>query len=124
MKAINILKNHIRDLEKIVLVFDEYAMYKSRDESKKAIQELTQVIGELEEKKMNTLIESIKTTSEYSKYIQAKKDLKDVLKGGKDYHSCSFMDISIRDDRFEARKKELIECIGIFILNKIEEVNG
>ena len=124
MKAINILKNHIRDLEKMVLVFDEYAMYKSRDESKKAIQELTQVIGELEEKKMNTLIESIKTTSEYSKYIQAKKDLKDVLKGGKDYHSCSFMDISIRDDRFEARKKELIECIGIFILNKIEEVNG
>ena len=124
MKAINILKNHILDLEKMVLVFDEYAMYKSRDESKKAIQELTQVIGELEEKKMNALIESIKTTSEYSKYIQAKKDLKDVLKGGKDYHSCSFMDISIRDDRFEARKKELIECIGIFILNKIEEVNG
>ena len=124
MKAINILKNHILDLEKMVLVFDEYAMYKSRDESKKAMQELTQVIGELEEKKMNTLIESIKTTSEYSKYIQAKKDLKDVLKGGKDYHSCSFMDISIRDDRFEARKKELIECIGIFILNEIEELNG
>ena len=124
MKAINILKNHILDLEKMVLVFDECAMYKSRDESKKAIQELTQVIAELEEKKINTLIESIKTTSEYSKYIQAKKDLKDVLKGGKDYHSCSFMDISIRDDRFETRKKELIECIGIFILNKIEEVNG
>ena len=81
-------------------------------------------LAELEEKKMNDLIESIKTTSEYSKYIQAKKDLKDVLKGGKDYHSCSFMDISIRDDRFEARKKELIECIGIFILYKIEEVNG
>ena len=35
MKAINTLKNHIRDLEKMVLVFDEYAMYKSRDESKK-----------------------------------------------------------------------------------------
>ena len=49
MKAINILKNHIRDLEKMVLVFDEYAMYKSRDESKKAIQELTQVIVELED---------------------------------------------------------------------------
>ena len=75
-------------------------------------------------REIKDLIESIKTTSEYSKYIQAKRDLKDVLKGGKDYHSCSFMDISIRDDRFEARKKELIECIGIFILNKIEEVNG
>ena len=85
---------------------------------------LTQVISEPVGKKMNDLIDSIKATSEYSKYIQAKKDLKDVLKGGKDYHSCSFMDISIRDDRFEARKKELIKCIGIFILNKIEEVNG
>lgn len=72
---------------------------------------------------MKDLIESIKTTSEYSKYIQAKKDLKDVLKGGKDYHSCSFIDISIRNVRFEVRKKELIECIGIFILNRIEEVN-
>ena len=49
MKAIDILRNHIRDLEKMILVFDEYAMYKSRDESKKAIQELTQVIVELED---------------------------------------------------------------------------
>ena len=49
MKAIDILRNHIRDLEKMVLVFDEYAMYKSRDESKIAIQELTQVIAELED---------------------------------------------------------------------------
>lgn len=49
MKAVDILRNHIRDLEKMVLVFDEYAMYKSRDESKKAIQELTQVIVELED---------------------------------------------------------------------------
>ena len=72
---------------------------------------------------MKDLIESIKATSEYSKYIQAKKYLKDVLKGGKDYHSCSFMDIRTRDDRFEARKKELIECIGTFVLNQIEE-NG
>lgn len=70
---------------------------------------------------MTDLIESIKITSVYSKYIQAKKDLKDVLKGGKDYHSCSFMDISTRDERFNARKKELIEYIGISILNKIEE---
>lgn len=48
MKAIDILKNHIRDLEKMVLVFDEYAMYKSRDETNKAIQELTEAIAELE----------------------------------------------------------------------------
>lgn len=31
---------------------------------------------------------TVKNLSEYSKYIQAKKDLKDVLKRGKDYHSC------------------------------------
>ena len=48
-------------------------------------------------REIKDLIESIKTTSEYSKYIQAKKDLKDMLKGGKDYHSCAFMDISIRE---------------------------
>ena len=70
---------------------------------------------------MNDLVKSIKTTSEYYKYIQAKEDLKDVLKGGKYHYSCSFMDISVRDDRLEARKKELIEYIGAFVLNKIEE---
>ena len=71
---------------------------------------------------MKDLIESIKTTSKYSKYIQAKKDLKDVLKGGKDYHCCSIMDISVRDDRLKARKKELIKYIGTLVLNKIEEI--
>ena len=125
MKAIEILNKLVKAEH-----WEDY--YPSKNQCKEAIKELEKLVkensedrlAELEEKKMNDLIESIKTTSEYSKYIQAKKDLKDVLKGGKDYHSCSFMDISIRDDRFEARKKELIECIGIFILNKIEEVNG
>ena len=70
---------------------------------------------------MNDLIKSIKVTSEYSRYIQAKEDLKDVSVGGKDYPYCSFMDISVRDDRLKARKKELIECIGTFVLNKIED---
>ena len=36
MKAIDIFKNHFRCLEKMVLVFDEYAMYKSMGESKKS----------------------------------------------------------------------------------------
>ena len=49
MKALELLKNHICDLEKMILVFDEYAMYKSSDETKKAIQELTQAIEELED---------------------------------------------------------------------------
>lgn len=49
MKAIDTLKNHICDLEKMILVFDEYATYKSSDETKKAIQELTQAIEELED---------------------------------------------------------------------------
>ena len=48
MKALELLRNHIHDLEMMILVFDEYAMYKSRDETRKAIQELTQVIEELE----------------------------------------------------------------------------
>lgn len=48
MKAIDTLKNHIRDLEKMVLVFDEYSMHKTKDETKKAIQELTEAIIELE----------------------------------------------------------------------------
>ena len=50
MKAINTLKNHIRDLEKMVLVFDEYAINQEMNQ-KKAIQELTQVIVELEDLK-------------------------------------------------------------------------
>ena len=64
MKAIDILRNHIRDLEKMVLVFDEYAMYKSRDESKKVIQALTQVIVELEDLKNsnNELLKGLKST--------------------------------------------------------------
>ena len=127
MKALKILKNASG-----IKGFSELQLIISKDKLDEAIKELEKLVkensedrlAELEGKKINNLIESIKTTSEYSKYIQAKKDLKDVLKGGKDYHSCSFMDISIRDDRFEARKKELIEYIGIFILNKIEEVNG
>ena len=49
MKAIDTLKNHICDLEKMILVFDEYATYKSSDKKKKAIQELTQAIEELED---------------------------------------------------------------------------
>ena len=127
MKALEILKEKLTTL---CMSFN--GVWISQEELDEAAKEIEKIVkdqsedrlAELEGKKINNLIESIKTTSEYSKYIQAKKDLKDVLKGGKDYHSCSFMDISIRDDRFEARKKELIEYIGIFILNKIEEVNG
>ena len=70
---------------------------------------------------MEDLIEQIKTTGEYSRYIQAKEDLEDVAPGGKNYPYCSFMDILARDDRFEARKKELIKYIGTFVLNKIQE---
>ena len=35
----------------------------------------------------------------------------------------AFMDISVRDDRLKARKKELIKYIGTFVFNQIEE-NG
>ena len=48
LKALEILKDHIIDLENMALIFEEYCMYKSRDETNKAIQELTEAIDELE----------------------------------------------------------------------------
>ena len=48
LKAIEILKDHIIDLENMALIFEEYCMHKSRDETNKAIQELTEAITELE----------------------------------------------------------------------------
>jgi hypothetical protein len=50
-------------------------------------------------------IEQIKSSEEYLKYLKAKQDLSDVSPGGIHHASCSFMDISVRDDRFENRKK-------------------
>ena len=70
---------------------------------------------------VNNIIEFVKVSNEYSSYIQAKQDLKDVSKGGKHYYECSFMDISVRMDRLEDRKKELITYIGNLILSKIEK---
>ena len=49
MKALEILKNHIIDLEGMVNIFDEYAMLRTRDETKKAIVELNEAIKELED---------------------------------------------------------------------------
>lgn len=85
----------------------------------KESEDIAQTILKFEGKSMTDFIEFIKKTKEYSKYIQAKKYLKDVSKGGKDYHSCSLMDIRLRDDRFKARKKKLIKYIGKLILDKI-----
>lgn len=97
MEAIDILRNHICDLEKMVLVFDEYAMYKSRDELKKAIQELTQVIVELENLQ-NENKSLVKTLEKYDKemimlrkqnqdllntIIQAQESIKNILESNK-----------------------------------------
>lgn len=57
---------------------------------------------------------------EVQDYLNKLQDYKDVCKGGKDYYSCSFMDISIRDDRMEEAKKKAIEALGIIELQKIE----
>ena len=51
--------------------------------------------------------EQIKSSEEYLKYLKAKQDLSDVSPGGIHHASCSFMDISVRDDRFENRKKNI-----------------
>lgn len=45
-------------------------------------------------------------------YKQAEQDYKDVTKGGKDSYTCSFMDISIRSDRLDKAKQELIQILG------------
>ena len=55
------------------------------------------------------------------KYKLAKQDFANVCKGGKDYAACSFMDISIRSDRFEEAKKQLIEELGKAELKRLEE---
>ncbi|WP_157353084.1 hypothetical protein [Aliarcobacter butzleri] len=48
LKALEIIKDHIVDLEGMALIFEEYSMYKTKDETKKAIQELTEAIEKLE----------------------------------------------------------------------------
>lgn len=55
------------------------------------------------------------------KYKQAKQDFADVCKGGKDYSSCSFMDITIRDDRLKEAKKQFIKELGKAELKRLEE---
>ena len=57
---------------------------------------------------------------EVKKYLENLQDFKDVCKGGKDYSSCSFMDISCRSDRMEEAKKKAIEALGKIELEKIE----
>ena len=65
--------------------------------------------------------EQIKSSEEYLKYLKAKQDLSDVSPGGIHHASCSFMDISVRDDRFENRKKTLIEMLGKLIFAELEK---
>ena len=55
-----------------------------------------------------------------NKYLQAKQDLKNVSKGGKDYACCSFMDISVRSERLNIAKQNYINYLGVEALNKKE----
>ena len=66
-------------------------------------------------------IENIKTSDYYLKYLKAKQDFDDVSKGGKDYANCSFMDIVVRDERLENRKKELIEMLGNLVFDDLKK---
>ena len=58
-----------------------------------------------------------------AKYNQAKQDLADVSKGGKNYACCSFMDISVRLERLQEAKSELIQELGTKELEKIDNRN-
>ena len=60
---------------------------------------------------------------EVEDYLNKLQDYKDVCKGGKDYYSCSFMDISVRSDRMEDAKKEAIFALGKIELEKIEKIH-
>ncbi len=60
---------------------------------------------------------------EVKKYLENLQDFKDVCKGGKDYSSCSFMDISCRSDRMEEAKQKAIEALGKIELEKFETNN-
>ena len=73
MKALNILKNHIRDLEKMVLVFDEYAMYKSRDETKKGIDNRVNVAVCKLDKNTEEIIEEYHSISEAARQNNLEK---------------------------------------------------
>lgn len=60
---------------------------------------------------------------EVKKYLENLQDFKDVCKGGKDYSSCSFMDISCRSDRMEEAKQKAIKALGKLELEKFETNN-
>ena len=68
-------------------------------------------------------IKEIESLQEYKKYIKAKQDFADVCKSGKDFYSCSIMDISIRSDRFDKAKNKLIKALGEIARDKLNNEN-
>ena len=54
-------------------------------------------------------------------YYKAQQNLANVSKGGKDYASCSFMDISIRIDRLKEAKDKAIYALGEIELKRLED---
>lgn len=58
---------------------------------------------------------------EVQDYLSKLRDFKDVCEGGKDFYTCSFMDISTRSDRMEEAKKNAITALGKIELEKIEK---
>ena len=62
--------------------------------------------------------------SKKEEYIAAKRNLQNVSRGGKDHHSCSFMDISVRIDRVQEAKKEYAMELGMKIIEEQDNENG
>lgn len=54
-------------------------------------------------------------------YLEKLKEYEDICRGGKDFHDCSFMDISTRTERMIEAKSQAIMVLGKLELNKIEE---
>jgi len=60
---------------------------------------------------------------EYKLYKNAEENYKNVSRGGKYYHNCSYMDVEVRSKRKELVEKVLIEALGkkVFVLLKETE---
>lgn len=90
MKVLEIFKNHIEDLNYMVALFDEYAMIKTRDETKKSIIELTGAIKELENIEKEKFVDKFTYTSCEDCVNKDKDVYLEVCGNCRHFYGCSF----------------------------------
>jgi len=57
-------------------------------------------------------------------YKRCYKNKKDVSRGGKDYASCSFMDICLATTKLGEARVNLVTCLGEIEFDKITDSEG